>query len=116
MVTPLPNRYSTAEVRKNLIALSRSSKELSNLMCPVVKRVATAYGPPNVLFFGRFENTELGGHLALVRSRGAALLTGDCDRRKAAELEGVSVDGTSWLVVRLVGLNIVSSTSACDAL
>lgn len=50
--------------------------------------------------------------LALAKQEKCPLLTGDRDLKKAAELEGVFVSGTLWLVEQLVIHSLISVETA----
>lgn len=54
--------------------------------------------------------------LALARSGGAILLTGDRHLREAAEQEGVEVHGTLWLIDRMVERSLLEPGEAARRL
>ncbi|MBX6341157.1 MAG: DUF3368 domain-containing protein [Thermomicrobiaceae bacterium] len=54
--------------------------------------------------------------LILAKRSGAMLVTGDARLRAAAEIEGVTVHGTLWVLDQLVELGIIPATEAAQAL
>ncbi len=92
---------------KMLLKLGLQESELSGQQVLKVWQLREQYKHPSVndLFA-----------LITAQSINAILLTGDGNLRRAAELEGVPIHGTLWVLDEMVRLEIISLAQATEAL